>query len=221
MTEQKSTLYLTNWLPDSPQATFLNLRKKASDLWNHADWKPYLSTKEGVQVEKLLFPGDPIPYIRSQVTLASSAPEVASYVILDKQAQVEWDPTVDRVIEWVASGNHKILQIPCDTGKIPLIRHRDMVYYEGYERHPNGSVYSVAQSVNAPDIPILPGAIRGELCFVMRNSVAIDEDNCRLETIWQTNMKGRIPQNFTTKGSAKTLRQESINFQKKFGAGPS
>jgi len=161
--------------------------------------------------------GDPIPLLRARASLGSSVNNVADYVILDKAAQVDWDPTVDQVVEWAQEGDHRVFQIPCDTGRIPFLPDRDFVYYEGYHHAPDGSLFSVAESIDATQIPALGNSIRGSLRFIMRNVIWLGYDACRLEIIWQTDMGGRLPINQVTSGSAKSLANEFVHFQQKFG----
>ncbi|MEL6534273.1 MAG: START domain-containing protein [Bacteroidota bacterium] len=207
---------ISQLVPDSLPDRKQSLLSKGDQFWNRPDWKVY--HRKGVfSIEKLMVEGDPIPLLRAHASLNSSVNEVADYVILNKAAQVDWDPTVDQVIEWAAEGDHRVFQIPCDTGRIPFLPDRDFVYYEGYQHAPDGSLYSVAESIEANEIPALGNSIRGRLCYIMRNVIWLGYDACRLEIIWQTDMAGRLPINQVTSGSAKSLANEFVHFQEKFG----
>ena len=155
-------------------------------------------------------------HVRGSVVLGTSLETAADRLLLDQDAHVAWDDTLDR---WVSHGEleadgvvHRVLQIPVFTGAHPIIQNRELLYHEAIVKTPS-SVTTLGASRDLPGIAVLQGCRRAWLGLSVRTVALVKPGQVRYSALWQTDLGGWLPRRAVTRGQVKAMRAEHQKFR--------
>ena len=195
-----------------------NLRR-ADEAHAQAGWQvaatAELDRGPCLQVERLRSSHPRGDFVRGAVPLSVSLDAAAERLLIDQDAHVSWDPTLDRFVLHdqleVGGVTHRLLQIPVLTGAHPLVRNREFVYHEAIVRT-DRAVTTVGGSRPAGSVSPFAGHRRAWLGLSHRQVATLDGGRVRYRALWQTDLGGWLPRRAVTGGQVRAMLDEHRRF---------
>ncbi|MCB9778562.1 MAG: hypothetical protein H6742_08380 [Alphaproteobacteria bacterium] len=191
---------------------------RARDFEEAPGWRT--KVQEGpLSVEVLHPPGDHA-VVRGEVLLAGPLASLAPAILLDRDASRAWDPTLSRwrVLARCPEEASELVQIDVLTGAHPLVRNRELVFFEATLG--GTGVSTIARSQDLPQVPPLDGCRRAFLALAWRRLEPLDDTVLRYRAMWQTDMRGALPRGAVARGQVDAMARELRWFGEKWPAAP-